>query len=48
MMWQRYGGLTIQPVSEQAGILESIIKELEAAEKILHETIVEVRNSLHF
>ena len=39
-------GLSIQPVSEQEGLMESILKELEGAEKILHGVISEARQQM--
>ena len=42
---QRYGGLSIQPVSEQAGLMANIAKELETAEKTLHAAVEEARRA---
>ena len=42
---QRYGGLSIQPVSEQAGLMANIAKELETAEKMLHAAVEEARRA---
>ena len=39
-------GLSIQPVSEQEGQMESILKELEGAEKILHGVVSEARRQM--
>jgi len=39
-------GLSIQPVSEQEGQMESILKELEGAEKILHGLVSEARRQM--
>ena len=42
LVLQRYGGLSIQPVSEQTGLGDTIVRELEGARKILAEAIAEV------
>merc|ERR1719394_199550 len=39
-------GLSIQPVSEQEGQMESILQELEGAEKIIHGVVSEARRQM--
>ena len=42
---QRYGGLSIQPVSEDAGLVDLVAREMEGAGKLLSEAAAEVRNN---
>jgi len=40
---QRYSGLSIQPISQSVSHLDGILKEVETAYKVLHETVTEAR-----
>ena len=40
---QRYGGLSIQPVSEDSGLGEQVAREMEGVAKVLTEAAQEVR-----
>ena len=37
-----YSGLSIQPISQSVSHLDGILKDVETAYKVLHETVTEV------